>query len=114
MAVSCLFHAGCPRLIRYRKVLDNVHLSFYPDAKIGCSRQRLRQIDVAANHGRLDKEYNGEAWVAEGARSATSNRTAARPAKTVRENVMLGVAKQKRSSTATMSSRSLFRETADE
>ena len=52
-----------------RKVLDNVHLSFYPDAKIGVlgvngsGKSTLLQIMAG-----LDKEYTGEAWVAEGAR----------------------------------------------
>src|SRR6266478_2188441 len=50
-----------------RKVLDNVHLSFYPDAKIGVlgvngsGKSTLLRIMAG-----LDKEYNGEAWVAEG------------------------------------------------
>src|SRR3981081_4406710 len=52
-----------------RKVLDNVHLSFYPDAKIGVlgvngsGKSTLLRIMAG-----LDKEFNGEAWVAEGAR----------------------------------------------
>src|SRR6266850_2924095 len=44
----------------------------------------------------LDKEYNGEAWVAEGARVGYLEQEPQLDAtKTVRENVMLGVAKQK-------------------
>src|SRR6202158_3333169 len=44
----------------------------------------------------LDKEYNGEAWVAEGARVGyLEQEPHLDPAKSVRENVMLGVAKQK-------------------
>src|SRR5882672_4888751 len=45
-----------------RKVLDNVHLSFYPDAKIGVlgvngsGKSTLLRIMAG-----LDKEYNGEA-----------------------------------------------------
>ncbi len=52
-----------------RKVLDNIHLSFYPDAKIGvlgvngAGKSTLLRIMAG-----LDKEYTGEAWVAEGAR----------------------------------------------
>jgi ATPase subunit of ABC transporter with duplicated ATPase domains len=52
-----------------RKVLDNIHLSFYPDAKIGVlgvngsGKSTLLRIMAG-----LDKEYTGEAWVAEGAR----------------------------------------------
>src|SRR5258708_8124668 len=44
----------------------------------------------------LDKEYNGEAWVGEGARVGYLEQEPHLDAsKTVRENVMLGVAKQK-------------------
>jgi ATP-binding cassette ChvD family protein len=80
-----------------RKVLDNVHLSFYPDAKIGVlgvngsGKSTLLRIMAG-----LDKEYNGEAWVAEGAQVGyLEQEPQLDPAKTVRENVMLGVAKQK-------------------
>src|ERR1700681_4684917 len=80
-----------------RKVLDNVHLSFYPDAKIGVlgvngsGKSTLLRIMAG-----LDKEYNGEAWVAEGARVGYLEQEPQLEASmTVRENVMLGVAKQK-------------------
>jgi ATPase subunit of ABC transporter with duplicated ATPase domains len=80
-----------------RKVLDNVHLSFYPDAKIGVlgvngsGKSTLLRIMAG-----LDKEYNGEAWVAEGARVGyLEQEPQLDPTKTVRENVMLGVAKKK-------------------
>src|ERR1700694_702164 len=80
-----------------RKVLDNVHLSFYPDAKIGVlgvngsGKSTLLRIMAG-----LDREYNGEAWVAEGARVGYLEQEPQLDApKTVRENVMLGVAKQK-------------------
>jgi ATP-binding cassette ChvD family protein len=80
-----------------RKVLDNVHLSFYPDAKIGVlgvngsGKSTLLRIMAG-----IDKEYTGEAWVAEGARVGyLEQEPHLDPAKSVRENVMLGVAKQK-------------------
>jgi energy-dependent translational throttle protein EttA len=80
-----------------RKVLDNVHLSFYPDAKIGVlgvngsGKSTLLRIMAG-----IDKEYNGEAWVAEGARVGyLEQEPQLDPNKTVRENVMEGVAKQK-------------------
>jgi ATP-binding cassette ChvD family protein len=80
-----------------RKVLDNVHLSFYPDAKIGVlgvngsGKSTLLRIMAG-----IDKEYNGEAWVAEGARVGyLEQEPQLDPSKTVRENVMQGVAKQK-------------------
>src|SRR6476659_7546721 len=80
-----------------RKVLDNVHLSFYPDAKIGVlgvngsGKSTLLRIMAG-----LDTEYNGEAWVAEGARVGYLEQEPHLDAsKNVRENVMEGVAKQK-------------------
>src|SRR5205823_617640 len=80
-----------------RKVLDNVHLSFYPDAKIGVlgvngsGKSTLLRIMAG-----IDKEYTGEAWVAEGARVGYLEQEPHLDAdKSVRENVMLGVAKQK-------------------
>jgi len=80
-----------------RKVLDNIHLSFYPDAKIGVlgvngsGKSTLLRIMAG-----IDKEYTGEAWVAEGARVGyLEQEPQLDPAKNVRENVMMGVAKQK-------------------
>ena len=91
------FMQGLTKSYPTRKVLDNVHLSFYPDAKIGVlgvngsGKSTLLQIMAG-----LDKEYNGEAWVAEGARVGYLEQEPQLDAtKTVRENVMLGVAKQK-------------------
>jgi len=52
-----------------KKVLDNVHLSFYPDAKIGVlgvnGSGKSTLLKIMAG---FDTEYSGEAWVAEGAR----------------------------------------------
>jgi ATP-binding cassette ChvD family protein len=80
-----------------RKVLDNIHLSFYPDAKIGVlgvngsGKSTLLRIMAG-----LDKEYNGEAWVAEGARVGyLEQEPQLDPKLNVRDNVMQGVAKQK-------------------
>jgi energy-dependent translational throttle protein EttA len=77
-----------------RKVLDNIHLSFYPDAKIGvlgpngAGKSTLLRIMAG-----LDTDWSGEAWVAEGARVGyLSQEPQLDPAKTVRENVMEGVA----------------------
>src|SRR6266403_1977567 len=80
-----------------RKVLDNVHPSFYPDAKIGVlgvnGSGKSTLLKIMAG---LDKEYNGEAWVADGARVGYLEQEPHLDAsKTVRENVMEGVAKQK-------------------
>lgn len=80
-----------------KKVLDNVHLSFYPDAKIGvlgvngAGKSTLLRIMAG-----IDTDYNGEGWVAEGARVGyLPQEPQLDPSKTVRENVMEGVAPKK-------------------
>jgi ATP-binding cassette ChvD family protein len=80
-----------------RKVLDNIYLSFYPDAKIGVlgvngsGKSTLLRIMAG-----IDKDYNGEAWLAEGARVGyLEQEPQLDPKLSVRENVMQGVAKQK-------------------
>jgi ATP-binding cassette ChvD family protein len=80
-----------------RKVLDDINLSFYPDAKIGvlgvngAGKSTLLRIMAG-----LDQDYSGEAWVAEG---ATVGYLPQEPhldsQKSVRDNVMEGVAPQK-------------------
>jgi ATP-binding cassette ChvD family protein len=80
-----------------KKVLENIHLSFYPDAKIGvlgvngAGKSTLLKIMAG-----IDKEWTGEAWVAEGARVGyLPQEPQLDPALDVRGNVMLGVAPQK-------------------
>src|ERR1700690_1297790 len=80
-----------------RKILENVNLSFYPDAKIGVlgvngsGKSTLLRIMAG-----LDTEYTGEGWVAEGARVGYLPQEPQLNAdKSVRENVMEGVAPQK-------------------
>ena len=80
-----------------KKVLENVHLSFYPDAKIGvlgvngAGKSTLLRIMAG-----IDKEYTGEAWAADGVRVGyLPQEPHLDPALTVRENVMLGVAAKK-------------------
>ena len=80
-----------------KKVLDNVHLSFYPDAKIGVlgpnGSGKSTLLKIMAGR---DKEFNGEAWVAEGASVGYLEQEPQLDAsKTVLENVMEGVAKKK-------------------
>jgi ATP-binding cassette ChvD family protein len=77
-----------------RKVLENIHLSFYPDAKIGvlgvngAGKSTLMRIMAG-----MDKEFTGEAFAAPGARVGyLSQEPHLDPAKNVRENVMEGVA----------------------
>src|ERR1700685_688239 len=80
-----------------RKILENVNLSFYPDAKIGVlgvngsGKSTLLRIMAG-----LDSEFNGEAWAAEGARVGyLPQEPQLDPQKTVRDNVMDGVSGQK-------------------
>ena len=80
-----------------KKVLDNIHLSFYPDAKIGVlgvngsGKSTLLRIMAG-----IDKDFTGEGWVAEGARVGyLEQEPQLDPKKTVRENVMEGVAAKK-------------------
>jgi ATP-binding cassette ChvD family protein len=80
-----------------RKVLENVNLSFYPDAKIGVlgvngsGKSTLLRIMAG-----LDNEFTGEARAAEGARVGyLAQEPQLDAAKSVRGNVMNGVAKQK-------------------
>ena len=80
-----------------KKVLDNVHLQFYPDAKIGVlgpnGSGKSTLLKIMAG---LDKEYNGEAWIADGATIGyLEQEPQLDPTKTVLENAMVGVAKQK-------------------
>lgn len=76
-----------------KKVMDNIWLSFYPDAKIGvlgvngAGKSTLLKIMAG-----LDKDYSGEAWVAEGARIGyLAQEPHLDPTKTVAENVMDGL-----------------------
>ncbi|WP_375458213.1 energy-dependent translational throttle protein EttA [uncultured Enterovirga sp.] len=77
-----------------KKVLDNVHLSFYPDAKIGVlgingsGKSTLLRIMAG-----IDTEWNGEGFVAQGARVGyLPQEPQLDPTRNVRENVLLGVA----------------------
>jgi ATP-binding cassette ChvD family protein len=80
-----------------RKVLENVNLSFYPDAKIGVlgvngsGKSTLLRIMAG-----LDKDFSGEAWAADGAGVGYLPQEPQLDAdKSVRENVMEGVAASK-------------------
>jgi ATP-binding cassette ChvD family protein len=80
-----------------KQVLDNVHLSFYPDAKIGVlgvnGSGKSTLLKIMAG---MDKEYNGDAWVAEGARVGyLPQEPQLDGSLDVRGNVMLGVAAKK-------------------
>ncbi|MFY9839571.1 MAG: energy-dependent translational throttle protein EttA [Xanthobacteraceae bacterium] len=80
-----------------RKVLEDINLSFYPDAKIGvlgvngAGKSTLLRIMAG-----LDQDYSGEGWVAEGARVGYLPQEPHLDSQiSVRDNVMEGVAPQK-------------------
>ncbi len=80
-----------------KKVLENIHLSFYPDAKIGVlgpngsGKSTLLRIMAG-----IDKEWNGEAWLADGATVGyLPQEPELDPALDVMGNVMEGVAHKK-------------------
>ncbi|MCX5516997.1 energy-dependent translational throttle protein EttA [Kaistia defluvii] len=80
-----------------KKVLENVHLSFYPDAKIGVlgpnGSGKSTLLKIMAG---MDKDFSGEAWVAQGATVGyLAQEPKIDPTKNVFENVMEGVAKKK-------------------
>ncbi|MEM6940183.1 MAG: energy-dependent translational throttle protein EttA [Pseudomonadota bacterium] len=80
-----------------KKTFENIHLNFLPGVKIGvvgvngAGKSTLLKIMAG-----LDKDFQGEAWAAEGARVGyLPQEPQLDPALTVRENVMLGVADKK-------------------
>ncbi|RXT48203.1 energy-dependent translational throttle protein EttA [Bosea sp. Tri-44] len=80
-----------------KQILKDIHLSFYPDAKIGvlgvngAGKSTLLKIMAG-----FDKEWTGEAWVAEGARVGyLPQEPKLDESLNVRDNIMLGVAPQK-------------------
>jgi len=80
-----------------KKCFEDIHLNFLPGVKIGvvgvngAGKSTLMKIMAG-----LDKDFTGEAWVAEGAKVGyLPQEPKLDPELTVRENVMLGVAKKK-------------------
>ncbi len=80
-----------------KKCFENIHLNFLPGVKIGvvgvngAGKSTLMKIMAG-----LDKDFTGEAWAAEGVRVGyLPQEPKLDPNLTVRENVMLGVAKKK-------------------
>ncbi|MEM8552986.1 MAG: energy-dependent translational throttle protein EttA [Pseudomonadota bacterium] len=94
MARQFIYHMqGLSKTFGSKKVLDNIHLQFYPDAKIGVlgpngsGKSTLLRIMAG-----VDKEWNGDAWLADGATVGyLPQEPQLDPAKNVRENVMDGV-----------------------
>ncbi|RYC12064.1 energy-dependent translational throttle protein EttA [Ciceribacter ferrooxidans] len=69
MARQFIYHmAGLNKSYGNKKILENIHLSFYPDAKIGIlGPNGAGKSTVLKIMAGLDKEWTGEAWLAEGA-----------------------------------------------
>ena len=98
MARQFIYHmAGLNKTYGSKKVLENIHLSFYPDAKIGIlGPNGAGKSTVLRIMAGLDKEYNGEAWLAEGATCGyLPQEPELDPALNVTGNVMQGVAEKK-------------------
>ncbi|WP_319485936.1 energy-dependent translational throttle protein EttA [uncultured Cohaesibacter sp.] len=79
-----------------KKVLENVHLSFYPDAKIGIlGPNGAGKSTVLRIMAGLDNEFTGEAWAAEGAKIGyLPQEPVLDESKDVLGNVMEGVAEK--------------------
>ncbi|MFD2646719.1 energy-dependent translational throttle protein EttA [Devosia albogilva] len=80
-----------------KKVLDNINLSFYPDAKIGVlgpnGSGKSTLLKIMAG---IDTEFTGEAWVAEGAKVGyLAQEPELDPNLNVLGNVMTGVKEKK-------------------
>ena len=95
MARQFIYHMhGLSKAHNGKKVLENINLSFYPDAKIGvlgpngAGKSTLLRIMAGQ-----DKEFTGEAWLAEGASVGyLPQEPELDPSKDVLGNVMEGVA----------------------
>src|SRR5690606_40174577 len=89
--------AGLSKAYGAKKVLDNIHLSFYPDAKIGIlGPNGAGKSTVLRIMAGIDKEFTGEAWLAEGATVGyLPQEPELDPALDVMGNVMEGVAAKK-------------------
>ena len=98
MARQFIYHmAGLNKAYGPKKILENIHLSFYPDAKIGIlGPNGAGKSTVLKIMAGLDKEWTGEAWLADG---ATLGYLAQEPqldeSLNVLGNVMEGVADKK-------------------
>ncbi|MBA8818803.1 energy-dependent translational throttle protein EttA [Ochrobactrum sp. GPK 3] len=95
MARQFIYHmSGLNKAYGAKKVIENLHLSFYPDAKIGIlGPNGAGKSTILKIMAGLDKEYTGEAWLADGATCGyLAQEPHLDPEKTVLGNVMEGVA----------------------
>jgi ATP-binding cassette ChvD family protein len=97
MARQFIYHmSGLTKAYGAKKVLENIHLSFYPDAKIGIlGPNGAGKSTILKIMAGLDKEWSGEAWLAEGATVGyLAQEPDLDPALNVFGNVMEGVARK--------------------
>ncbi len=97
MARQFIYHmSGLTKAYGAKKVLENLHLSFYPDAKIGIlGPNGAGKSTVLKIMAGIDKEWSGEAWLAEGATVGyLAQEPELDPALDVFGNVMSGVARK--------------------
>ncbi|WP_442583029.1 energy-dependent translational throttle protein EttA [Mesorhizobium sp. ASY16-5R] len=97
MARQFIYHmAGLNKAYGTKKVLENLHLSFYPDAKIGIlGPNGAGKSTVLKIMAGIDKDWSGEAWLSEGATVGyLAQEPALDPSKTAFENIMEGVTKK--------------------
>jgi len=95
MARQFIYHmSGVNKSFGNKKILENIHLSFYPDAKIGIlGPNGAGKSTILRIMAGLDKEFTGEAWAAEGSSCGyLPQEPELDKTKDVRGNVMEGVA----------------------
>src|SRR5690606_5200105 len=90
-------HGMSKAYARGKKVLDNIHLSFYPDATIGVlgpnGSGKSTLLKIMAG---VDTDFTGEAWVAQGARVGyLAQEPQLDESLNVLGNVMMGVKEKK-------------------
>jgi ATP-binding cassette ChvD family protein len=97
VARQFIYHmSGLSKAYGTKKVLENVHLSFYPDAKIGIlGPNGAGKSTILKIMAGMDREYTGEAWLAENATVGyLAQEPVLDPALNVFGNVMEGVKKK--------------------
>ena len=98
MARQFIYHmADLTKAYGTKKVLENLNISFYPDAKIGIlGPNGAGKSTVLKIMAGIDTEWSGEAWLAEGATVGyLAQEPQLDPALNVFGNVMEGVAAKK-------------------
>ncbi|MGB8817258.1 MAG: energy-dependent translational throttle protein EttA [Rhizobiaceae bacterium] len=95
MARQFIYHmSDLTKAYNGKKVIENLNLSFYPDAKIGIlGPNGSGKSTILRIMAGMDKDFSGEAWLAQGATCGYLPQEPQLDAtKTAHENVMEGVA----------------------